>query len=87
LQDNTQDDTQDNTQDNTQDISNKEKEQWILSYCEIPRSKKEIADYLGYKTIKSIKAEIATLLIEEKIEMTIPDKPKSKNQKYIATKK
>jgi ATP-dependent DNA helicase RecG len=86
-QDNTQDDTQDNIQDNTQDISNKEKEQRILSYCEIPRSKKEIADYLGYKTIKSIKAEIATLLIEEKIEMTIPDKPKSKNQKYIATKK
>jgi ATP-dependent DNA helicase RecG len=77
--DNTQDNienTQDNTQDvtpNTQDVIDKERK--ILVYCEMPRSKKEIAEHLGYKTIKSIKADVESLLAGGKIVMTIPDKP------------
>lgn len=74
--------TQDNTQDNT--LSGKEKK--ILDFCIKPRSKREIAEYLGYKTIKSIKLEIEKLLADGKLEMTIPDKPRSRNQKYVFKK-
>jgi ATP-dependent DNA helicase RecG len=90
-QDNTQDNignTQDGTQDNignTQDMIDKERK--ILAYCEMARSKKEIAEHLGYKTIKSIKDDVELLLADGKIVMTIPDKPRSKNQKYVAVKK
>jgi ATP-dependent DNA helicase RecG len=82
---NTQDDTQENTQDDTQDMNDKERK--ILEYCKKPRSKKEIAEYLGYKTIKSIKDDVELLLADGKIIMTIPDKPRSKNQKYVTVKK
>ncbi len=41
---------------------------------------------MGYRTIKSIKPEVESLLKTRKLKMSIPDKPKSKNQKYIAAK-
>lgn len=89
---NTQDgsgNTQDNTQDgagNTQDNSLTDKGKRILAVCTEPKSKQEIAEFLGYKSIKSIKAEMERLLNENKLTMTIPDKPKSKNQKYVVMK-
>ena len=83
---NTQDDTQDNTQDNNLNLQNvefSEKEKKILCICKKPRSRQEIAELLGYKNIKSIKMEMEELLETGWLNMTIPDKPKSKNQKYI----
>lgn len=41
---------------------------------------------MGYKTIKSIKVEMENLLIDGKLVMTIPDKVKSRNQKYVSNK-
>lgn len=38
----------------------------------------EIAELLGYKSIKSMKAEVERLLHTGRLTMTIPDKPKSK---------
>ena len=86
----TQDDTQVSTQDDTQ-VQDKvywmDKEQVIaekiMEYCREPHSKKEIAEYLGYKTVKSIKAIMEKLLVEGNILMTNPDKPKSSKQRYI----
>ena len=86
---NTQDNTQDmrkNTQDNTQDNVLTDKEKRILVICKEPRSKQEIIELLGYKTIKSIKTEMEELLKTDRLKMTIPDKPKSRNQKYITVK-
>ncbi len=73
--------TQDNTQDNTQDdIYSK-----ILEYCIIPRSKKEIVEYFGYKSIKSFGEHYLKPLLESgRLLPTEPDKPTSKNQKYVA---
>ncbi len=77
---------QENTQESTQDeiLTNKEKR--ILAICTEPKSKQEIADLLGYKSIKSIKSEMERLLYTNRLTMTIPDKPKSKNQKYVRMK-
>ncbi|MGN0337619.1 MAG: ATP-binding protein [Lachnospiraceae bacterium] len=79
-----QDSTQDNTQDNTQVTV----EDRILQFCVIPRSKKEIAEQMGYKDAKSFSIRYMKPLIEcGKLAMTNPEKPKSRNQKYIAIKR
>ena len=42
-------------------------------------------EHLGYKDIKNFNKQYLLPLIESgKITMTIPDKPNSKSQKYIA---
>lgn len=56
----------------------------ILNFCQEPKSKKEIMEFTGYKDSKHFTARYLNLLIKEgKLAMTIPDKPKSRNQKYI----
>mgnify|MGYP005795046639 FL=1 len=51
------------------------------------KSAKEIAEYCGYKSVDRFKRNhLKPLLEQEMIQMTIPDKPKSKNQKYITKK-
>lgn len=59
----------------------------LLDYCRVPRSKKEIADFLGIKTVFYVMQHyVKPLLDEKKLDMTIPEKPKSKNQKYFTVK-
>ena len=59
----------------------------IVNYCSQPRSKKEITEYCGYKDSKSFGARyIQPLLVAGRLSMTIPDKPNSHLQKYIAIK-
>lgn len=42
-------------------------------------------EYCGYKDRKNfVKKHLQPLLNSGQLQMTIPDKPKSKNQKYIA---
>ena len=56
----------------------------ILSFCNVPRTKKEICEHFGYSNLTYFTRSYLTPLIESgKIKMTIPDKPKSRNQKYI----
>ncbi len=83
---NTQENAQENIQENTQDDILTDKEKRILAVCAESKSKQEIIDLLGYKSIKSIKAEMERLLHTNRLTMTIPDKPKSKNQKYVVRK-
>ena len=60
-------------------------EEQILELCKIEKSLKEIVEYFGYKDVYKFKnSYINPLLEENKLQMTIPDKPKSKNQKYIS---
>ena len=59
-------------------------EEQILQLCKTEKSLKEIAQHFGYKDVYKFKNNYINKLIEEdKLEMTIPDKPKSRNQKYI----
>ena len=55
----------------------------IIQFCSIPRSAREILDHIGYAyNSTNIANQIKPLLQMEFIEMTEPDKPNSKNQKY-----
>lgn len=55
----------------------------ILQFCSVPRSRKEIAEFLGIKTIPFITEHYIKPLLEcGKLGMTIPDKPKSRKQMF-----
>ena len=59
----------------------------IIAYCMEPRSKAEIAKFCGFKDIKHFTAHYLKPLLESgQLRMTIPDKPNSRNQKYVAVK-
>ena len=60
-----------------------EMEQEILNYCITPRSREDLAVKFGFEApTYFIKTYITPLIADGKIKMTIPDKPKSKFQKY-----
>lgn len=55
----------------------------IIQFCSIPRSAREILEHIGYSYHPTHIAKfIKPLLKLGFIEMTEPDKPNSKNQKY-----
>ena len=58
----------------------------IIEFCRKPKRKTEIAKYCGYTDERYFtKKYLKPLLQEGIIEMTIPDKPNSSNQRYITT--
>lgn len=57
----------------------------LLTFCRIPRTRKEIGDYLGIETIAfAVRKYIQPLVNAGKLKLTIPEKPRSKNQKYYS---
>jgi predicted HTH transcriptional regulator len=60
----------------------------ILAFSLLPKNRKEIMNLLNISTqTHNYERHIAPLLEKELLAMTLPDKPKSKNQKYITTEK
>ncbi|MGI6732451.1 MAG: ATP-binding protein [Anaerovoracaceae bacterium] len=60
-------------------------EQDVINYCITPRSREELAEKFGYESpTYFLKTYISPLIEDGKIKMTIPDKPKSKFQKYYS---
>lgn len=79
-----QDPAQANTQVNTQVTTQVNTQVTILTFCKKPRSKTEIMEHCGYKNAKSFTQNHLRPLIESgHLQMTIPGKPKSHNQKYV----
>lgn len=59
----------------------------LLDFCRTPRTRREIADYLGINTVFYVMQHyVQPLLVSGKLVMTIPDKPKSRNQKFVAAR-
>lgn len=55
----------------------------IVDFCSIPRSRTEIVSFVG-KSRNYVMSEIVAPLVESgKLRLTMPDKPKSSNQKYV----
>ena len=56
----------------------------ILAFCTTPKSKKKLAVFCGFKDLRNFTLKHINPFLESgKLEMIIPDKPKSRNQKHI----
>lgn len=59
----------------------------LIAFCETPKTREEICDYLDLKSKSYVVKEYLAPLIEKgNLRMTLPDKPRSAKQKYVATK-
>ncbi len=66
-------------QDTDQEVTKK-----IMLFCSVEKSKKEICVYCGYNNLTYFTRTYLKPLVESgRLRMTIPEKPNSKNQKYI----
>lgn len=69
-----------NEQDNEQ-VGYEEK---ILAFCVEPRTREEIQSFVGIARRERFRAKILRPLLESgRLRMTIPDKPNSRNQRYV----
>lgn len=59
----------------------------LLDFCKIPRSRAEMQEFCGIDGRKKFNDNyLKPLLNSKRLAMTIPDKPKSRNQKYYTVK-
>jgi len=73
----------------TQGTAEKQKDKYqdLLEFCRIPRSRSEITEHLGMTTtFYAMQRYVQPLLKSGRLEMTIPEAPKSKNQKFVSVK-
>ena len=60
----------------------------LIAYCHKPRFVTEMMDYLGLKHRTYFRRNILNPLLDTgRLELTVPDKPKSPKQKYVAVQK
>ena len=55
----------------------------ILDICVEPKGIVEIMSDLGYKDKKTVRKYLDPLVEQGRIAMTVPEKPTSRNQKYV----
>ena len=67
-------------------VSPKDITQSILEFCVIEKSKQEICSFVGYKNLTYFTRKyLKPLILNGQLKMTVPNKPNSKNQRYITT--
>ncbi|WP_417528663.1 Fic family protein [Marinomonas shanghaiensis] len=60
-------------------------ERQVLIFCQIPRTRAEIQEHLGFKNRDYFRKSILSPLIEAgTLRLTLPDKPTSPKQKFYA---
>lgn len=61
-----------------------EREARLLEFCSIPRSRREIADFLGLDSmVYAINKYVMPLVEQNLLRMTMPDKKKSSHQRFV----
>lgn len=57
----------------------------LVEFCAIPRSRKEISEYLGLSSMTyAISRHVEPLIEQGVLKMTIPEKPSSSKQRFVA---
>lgn len=64
--------------------SNEEISDAIVEFCKEPKSRTEIMNHFGYTDIYKFIKNFITPLLGTRLRMTVPDKPTSRFQKYVA---
>lgn len=55
----------------------------LATFCRVPKTRQEIASYLGVKTVfYAMRHYVQPMIAAGKLAMAMPEKPKSRNQKY-----
>jgi ATP-dependent DNA helicase RecG len=58
----------------------------LLEYCNTPKTRREMQEFIGIASREHFNKTVLLPLLESgKLKMTIPDKPNSRNQKYVRT--
>ena len=66
-------------------LENSTEENSLIEFCRTPRSRKEISEFLKIKSVAyAMKRYVQPLIESGKIKLTIPDTPKSTQQKYYS---
>ena len=74
----------DTTQVATQDTMQVARTEQLLDFCAEPRTRDEMQQFVGIANREHFrKAILKPLLVSGKLTMTIPDKPNSRNQRYV----
>ena len=55
----------------------------LVEFCSTPRTRAEIVAFVGKSKNHVMSQIVASLVTSGKLKMTIPDKPKSSNQKFV----
>lgn len=55
----------------------------ILNFCDIPRTRTELIEFTGMSRYYTMSAIVQPLVDTGKLQLTIPEKPKSPKQKYV----
>ena len=88
VQENVQESVQENVQEKPIKVSLTKSQKDIVNFCSVPRTAQEILDRLGLTNHSANrKRHIQTLVDMGVLEMTIPEKPNDRNQKYRKRKK
>lgn len=59
----------------------------IRSFCEVPRSRGEVGEHFGVGTSYVSARYLMPLVRDGVLKMTIPDKPRSKNQRFVTVRR
>ncbi len=60
------------------------KERDILEFCRTPRNRAELEAFTGFSRFYTMNSIVQPLVDSGKLVLTMPEKPKSKNQKYVS---
>jgi ATP-dependent DNA helicase RecG len=76
---------EDSAEDGAEVKLSHEKLEALLEFCSEARTRKEMQEFCGIKSDEYFrKYVVLPMLTQGLLHMTIPDKPKSKNQRYVA---
>ena len=59
----------------------------LLDFCETPRTRVELEQFTGFSRYYTMSKIVQPLIGSGKLEMTLPDKPKSAKQMYVKTQR